>query len=66
MQIRCVYCQKPFALSKEIVSAALDEIHEKELGHYNTACPHCRKVNRVSLKELLRSSPDWKASTPDK
>jgi phage FluMu protein Com len=61
IQIRCVYCQKPFGLDMETIHAALDEIHTRDLGHYNAPCPHCRKINRVSLKELKRAAPEWKA-----
>lgn len=60
MQIRCYHCQKPFALSKIEVIAALEQITAHNLGHYDANCPHCRRVNRVSQKELKRAAPDWK------
>ena len=59
MQIRCNRCHKPYALSKEAVHAALDLMAEQNLHHYNAPCPHCRRVNRVSLKELKRAAPTW-------
>jgi phage FluMu protein Com len=59
MQIRCFHCHKPYAMGKEDVYAALDEIAEQNLVHYNVPCPHCRRVNRVSREDLLRSAPDW-------
>lgn len=59
MQIRCSNCHRPFALSKETVIAALNLVSEENLGHYNAQCPHCRRVNRVSQKELMRAAPDW-------
>lgn len=59
MQIRCRNCHKPFALGKEAVYYALDTMTAKGLNHYNANCPHCRRVNRVSLEELLRAAPDW-------
>jgi len=65
MQIRCYHCHKPFALGKETVHQALDQMVEQELGHYNAQCPHCRRVNRVSRDELLRAAPDWKAPKPE-
>jgi RNase P subunit RPR2 len=65
MQIRCYNCHKPFALGKENVIAALDEITEQGLHHYNVACPHCGKVNRVSSQELHRAAPDWGKSMPE-
>jgi phage FluMu protein Com len=59
MQIRCYHCNRPFALKKEVVHAALDMITSENLSHYDAHCPHCRRVNRVSRQELLRAAPDW-------
>ena len=59
MQIRCTNCHKPFAISKDTVLAALDTIHAEDLNHYNAQCPHCRRSNRLSPKELRRAAPDW-------
>lgn len=64
MQIRCIYCHKPFALSKDAVLAALDEIETQKLSHHNAYCPHCRRANRLSKAELLRAAPDWQAHRP--
>ncbi len=60
MQIRCQHCHRPFGLDKDAVHAALDEISNGELGHYNVQCPHCGKSNHVSKSELQRAAPDWK------
>ncbi|NLG73172.1 MAG: hypothetical protein GX495_14170 [Chloroflexi bacterium] len=59
MQIRCQNCHKPFALSKEVVISALDSMAAENLRHYNASCPHCRRVNRISMQELQRAAPDW-------
>ena len=59
MQIRCQQCHKPFAISKDAVHTALDMIASENLHHYDVQCPHCRRVNRVSRKQLERSAPDW-------
>jgi phage FluMu protein Com len=60
MQIRCTSCHKPFAIGKDTVLAALDTIYAEDLNHYNAQCPHCRRANRLSPKELKRAAPDWK------
>lgn len=60
MQIRCTNCHRPFAINKETVYAALDEIHNENLSHYNVYCPHCRRANRLSEQELKHSAPNWK------
>lgn len=59
MQIRCTNCHKPFAIGKDEVYFALDTIHAEDLNHYNAQCPHCRRTNRLSPKELKRAAPDW-------
>lgn len=66
MQIRCVNCNKPFALNKEIIHAALDRVSSENLSHYDTVCPHCRRVNRVSKQELQRAAPDWQFNSSER
>jgi len=63
MQIRCQRCQRPFAFAKEAVIAALEELEQHKLHHYNAVCPHCGRTNRVSQTELKRAAPQWRAST---
>lgn len=57
MQLRCTKCHKPFALGKDALLAALEQVKAQDLHHYNAQCPHCRRMNRVSRKELERSAP---------
>ena len=66
MQILCINCHKPFALNKETVHLALTMVHTEGLSHYDAPCPHCRRVNRVSKKELLRAAPDWQAEPSER
>ncbi len=62
MQVRCYNCHKPYAIGKQEAQAALDLIAAQGLSHYDAACPHCRRVNRVSRHELERGLPGWKPS----
>jgi len=69
MQIRCYNCHKPYALGKDAVHLALQEMTDSQMSHYNAYCPHCGRANRVSLKDLQRAAPDWspeKVSTEQK
>lgn len=66
MQIRCQRCHKPYALSKETVHAALDQMMAENLSHYDAQCPHCRRTNRVSQAELKRAAPDWEKAAEQK
>jgi phage FluMu protein Com len=59
MQIRCFKCQMPIALSRDFVYAALDEVTDHDLTHYDVRCPRCRKTNRVSRDQLIRAAPNW-------
>jgi len=31
----------------------------ENMNHFNAACSHCRRINRVSRKDLIRQAPDW-------
>ena len=59
MQIRCRNCNRPFALKRDEVIAALETMHTENLKHYDAHCPHCGKNNQISQKELKRSAPGW-------
>lgn len=59
MQIRCQNCHKPFALSKEAVHSALEQVTSENLKHFDAQCPHCRRVNRIAKKQLQRAAPGW-------
>jgi len=60
MQVQCFKCQMPIALSQETIYAALDQIHDESLTHYDVRCPRCRKTNRISADQLKRAAPGWK------
>ncbi len=59
MQIQCQHCHKPYALNKETLHQALDQIVAADQGHYNAHCPHCGKTNKVGRAQLMRAAPDW-------
>lgn len=65
MQVRCDKCHKPFAIGKQEAHTALDVLQANKLSHYDVQCPHCRRVNRVSQKELEHATPDWKPASSD-
>jgi hypothetical protein len=49
----------PIALSQDALFAALDQITDENLHHYDLRCPRCRKTNRVSVDQLKRAAPGW-------
>lgn len=64
MQIRCQQCHRPFAINKPEIHSALDEMDQENQNHYNVSCPHCRKMNTVTKRDLLRYAPDWQKKEP--
>ncbi|HSQ27665.1 MAG TPA: hypothetical protein VLM80_11130 [Anaerolineales bacterium] len=62
MQIRCNHCHKPYALNKDMIHNALDQLHNEKQNYYNAPCPHCRRTNQISLQELERAAPGWTPS----
>lgn len=59
VQIRCYACHMPFALSRDTVHSALDQVTEEGLSHFNAYCPRCRKANRISRERLQKAAPEW-------
>jgi hypothetical protein len=62
MQVRCRHCNRPYAIKRDEVHAALDMLHTEDLVHYNSYCPHCGKINRLAKKQLKRQAPTWEPS----
>ena len=65
MQIRCFKCHMPIALSRDSIYAALDQVTDDDLTHYDVRCPKCRKTNRVSTRQLKRAAPGWSRDRED-
>ena len=60
MQVRCYKCHMPISLGRDAVNGALDYVTDEDLTHYDVRCPKCRKVNRISVKQLHQAAPTWK------
>jgi DNA-binding LytR/AlgR family response regulator len=57
MQVRCQQCRFMFTLSREALTAALEEIEKAPTKHYNIECPKCRRQIKVPVKEIRRFQP---------
>jgi phage FluMu protein Com len=66
MQIRCFKCQMPIALGQDVIAEALELVEKEDLAHYDVRCPRCRKINRVSRKQLARLAPKKKSKAKKK
>ena len=66
MQIRCNNCHIPFNFNRDETLAALDEVQWEGLKYHSVNCPRCRRVNKLSKKQLRMWAPGWKPSPKPK
>jgi hypothetical protein len=59
MNIRCSFCQTPYALSRVALLDALQEVDSKNLTHYDAHCPRCRRATQIPRQKLEMAMPNW-------
>jgi len=59
MNLRCIYCQTPFTLSRNEMLAAIISMNEKTMNHYDAHCPRCRRANSISRQRMELFFPNW-------
>ena len=59
MNLRCMYCQTMFGISRENMLVALQTMETENLNHFEFHCPKCRRANRVERKKLELANPNW-------
>lgn len=59
MNLRCIYCQTPFTLSRMEKLTAIQKLLAENLHHYDAFCPRCRRSNPVSIQRLQIFTPGW-------
>ena len=59
MNLRCMYCQTMFGISRENMLIALQHMETESLNHFEFHCPKCRRANRVERKKLELANPNW-------
>jgi hypothetical protein len=60
MNIRCSFCQTPYALSRVALLDALQEVDSKNLTHYDAHCPRCRRATQIPRQKLEMAMPNWR------
>ncbi len=65
MNIRCSYCRHSFNLSRDYLAFALAQATEKGQKHYAVECANCRKMLKVSVREMRRYVPVEKPETEE-
>ncbi len=59
MQLKCVHCNKMFALNNDAALAGMYAIHSEGLQHYDAPCPHCQHAVRLSAERMTEAYPNW-------
>lgn len=60
MNLRCIYCQTPFTLSRAEMLSAILHMNDKNMNHYDAHCPRCRRANSISRQRMELFFPNWK------
>ena len=60
MNLRCMYCQTMFGVSRDVMLIGLQSMETENLTHYDIHCPKCRRANRVERKKLEMANPNWR------
>lgn len=59
MNLRCIYCQTPFTLSRSEMLGAILHMTDKNMNHYDAHCPRCRRANSISRQRMELFFPNW-------
>ncbi|MDD2921077.1 MAG: hypothetical protein PHQ36_02230 [Anaerolineales bacterium] len=62
MNLRCIYCQTPFTLSRSEMLSAIVTMNERHQSHYDAHCPRCRRANSISRQRMELFFPNWQAA----
>ena len=60
MNLRCAFCQTPYAIGRNETIAALQMMETEKLAHYDAHCPRCRRVTQIPFQKLEMTLPHWK------
>jgi len=57
MNVHCQFCRNSFNVGREFIGEAVAEADEKRQKYCAMECPKCRKLNKVSIKQMRRFVP---------
>lgn len=60
MNIRCAFCQTPYAIGRIEKLDALQHMYANNLNHYDAHCPRCRRATPVQRQRLEMTLPNWR------
>jgi phage FluMu protein Com len=56
IKITCFNCHSSWSLNREEIEAALTSL-KPGATHYTVECPKCRRVNKITVRQLQRALP---------
>jgi len=59
MNIRCSFCQMPYAISRNEILAGLQKMQAENLSHYDAHCPRCRRATPIAHQKMEMFYPNW-------
>ncbi|PID85559.1 MAG: hypothetical protein CSA11_00645 [Chloroflexi bacterium] len=65
MNVHCQFCRHSFNVGRDFMSQAVAEADEKRQKYCALECPKCRKINKVSVKQMRRFVPKPAQPTAD-
>jgi len=60
MNIKCSFCQVPYAISRVDMLDALQEMDAKKLTHYDAHCPRCKRATPIPRQRMEMFMPKWR------
>lgn len=60
MNIKCSFCQTPYAIGRIEKLDALQHMYANNLNHYDAHCPRCRRATPVQRQRLEMTMPNWR------
>ena len=60
MNIKCSFCQTPYAIGRIEKLDALQHMYANNLNHYDAHCPRCRRATPVLRQKLELTMPNWR------
>ena len=65
MNIKCSFCQTPYAIGRIEKLDALQHMYANNLNHYDAHCPRCRRATPVLRQKLELTMPNWREGLKD-
>jgi hypothetical protein len=60
LNLRCFYCQTPFTVGRVELLAALQQMNDENMNHYDAHCPRCRRANSIARQRMEMAMPNWR------